>query len=41
MLLFFYLEFELVLRNVISEKLQDIEELVKIYSDFGPPQASL
>ena len=29
MVLFFYLELELVLRNTISAKLQDIEELVK------------
>lgn len=31
--LFFYLDLELVLRNVIFTKLQDIDELVKIYSD--------
>lgn len=43
LLFYYYLEFELALRNVISEKLQDVlvEELVKIYSDFGPPQAFL
>lgn len=29
MVLFFYLELELVLRNRISTKLQDIEKLVK------------
>ena len=41
--MFFYLELELVLRNTISAKLQDIEELVKKkkkYSDFRPTRLS-